>query len=152
MAKGIQMTTALDISNYVLSYCKDNGVNDCSNKKLQKLLYYIQAWSLAFNNTPVFDDQIEAWLHGPVIPQVYHKYKEYGFLSIDFLEDVYVEFLDKKLIDDILSKYAIYDADFLEMRTHIESPWREARQGDKIITHDMMRRYYKGVLDHGGVK
>jgi len=149
--------TALNTSKYILKYCNEKKVSDCSNKKLQKLLYYVQAWSLALGKGIVFDDTIEAWVHGPVVRDVYCKYKEFGFKPIAFDLRGYDQscFTKAKIatIDSILDVYSKYDAEFLEMRTHMESPWLEARRADdKVITTDSMKRYYKNVLDNAGAK
>lgn len=144
------MCYVFDVAKYILHYCNENKIKDCSNKKLQKLLYYTQAWSLAFRNKPLFDSKIEAWLHGPVVSDIYHQYKEYKFSPITtdthvdnsiFSED------DKRLMDAVLKYYAKYDADYLEMRTHIEEPWVMARNTkSEIITHKSMKDYYKSII------
>lgn len=147
------MYNARDTAKYILKYCNENNVKDCSNKKLQKLLYYVQAWSLAFTGKALFSDPIEAWLHGPVVADIYRKYKEFGFNPIPisaveligFSENYFSDKTD--MVNSILSHYTAYDADFLEMRTHIEAPWKEARQTNtRIITEESMERYYKEVL------
>ena len=146
--KGLAMCTALNVAKYIQLYCQQKNISDCSNKKLQKLLYYVQAWSCALrHNRPIFDENIEAWLHGPVVPSIYHKYKEYGFSPIPFdRHGLNMECIEphQGLIDAVLDIYAVYDADYLEMRTHMEAPWIEARQkDDKVITHKMMGDYYR---------
>lgn len=151
------MCTALNTAKYVLNYCKDNNIRDCSNKKLQKLLYYVQAWSLAFDNGPVFEDEIEAWVHGPVVRSVYRKYKDFGFnpiivdnrgYDVDCFSDT-----TKAIMDNVLKTYSKYDAEFLEMRTHLEAPWIDARTtGVAIISQDSMRTYYKSMLDKNNAR
>ena len=147
------MCTALNTAKYILNYCKDNGIRDCSNKKLQKLLYYVQAWSLAFDNGPVFDDEIEAWVHGPVVRSVYRKYKDFGFNPIFVVDNRGYDadcFSDttRIIMDTVLKTYSKYDAEVLEMRTHLESPWIEARRsGSTVISQDSMRTYYKSMLE-----
>lgn len=146
------MCTVLNVAKYIQKYCVDNGIKDCSNKKLQKLLYYVQAWSCALRgNIPVFEAQIEAWLHGPVVPEIYRKYKQYGYLQIPFdSHGLNMEALEehKLIIDSVLRVYAKYDADFLEMRTHIENPWIEARRtDDKIISLESMGNFYRKMSD-----
>ena len=49
-----------------------------TNLKLQKLLYYAQGCVMALTDEPLFDEDIQAWEHGPVVPEIYHKYKSYG--------------------------------------------------------------------------
>jgi uncharacterized phage-associated protein len=139
-----------DTTKYILYYCNQKNIPDCSNKKLQKLLYYVQAWSLVFTGKKVFEADIEAWLHGPVVPDIYHEYKEFGFDPIPFDVSKYNNKTlgNQKLVDAILAEYVIYDAEYLEYRTHIEDPWRETRlRGEKIITCDAMKNYYKDVFD-----
>jgi uncharacterized phage-associated protein len=46
---------------------------DITNLKLQKLLYYCQAWSLVFTGQALFAERIEAWVHGPVVPSIFRK-------------------------------------------------------------------------------
>ena len=70
-----------DVAEYVITYSevKDYGI---SNLKLQKILYLIQAYSLIHTKKPCFSEDIEAWDFGPVIPEVYRKYKQFGSTDI----------------------------------------------------------------------
>jgi len=54
------------IADYFIYKGKEEN-KPITNKKLQKLLYYSQAWYLVFNKKPLFKDKIEAWVHGPAI-------------------------------------------------------------------------------------
>ncbi len=67
-----------NIAEYFL-WKASNESRPVTNKKLQKLLYYAQAWSLVLRDKKLFDDKIEAWIHGPAIRKVYLGYKEFGF-------------------------------------------------------------------------
>jgi uncharacterized phage-associated protein len=104
-----------------------------TNKKLQKLVYYSQAWSLVLNNKKLFNEKIEAWIHGPAIKSVYMEYKSFGFNPIQ--KEVDCELLknlsseSKKLLNNIWSVYGGLDAGYLELLTHNEMPWKEAREG-----------------------
>ncbi|VDG23480.1 Panacea domain-containing protein [Lactiplantibacillus mudanjiangensis] len=109
---------------------------DMSPKKLQKLLYYAYAWVLTLTNEDshhldnrLFNNHFEAWVHGPVLPTIYRKYREYGYHSIP-KQVTTPHFTDE--IDDILKQvweeYGNYTADELESITHQEKPWQEARQ------------------------
>lgn len=147
------MCTVLNVAKYIQKYCVENGITDCSNKKLQKLLYYVQAWSCALrNDRPVFDAAIEAWLHGPVVPEIYRKYKSLGYQPIPFEpRGLNMECLQEHLpiIDAVLRIYAKYDADFLEMRTHMEAPWIEARRAeDKVISLKAMGDFYREMAQN----
>lgn len=110
-----------------------------SPKKLQKILYYAYSWTLALLNETVddlsfrlFDDKFEAWVHGPVVPRIYHKYKDYGWDDIpkinnynrsDFSGDV----LD--VLEQVWTVYGGFSANELESITHKEDPWIIARKG-----------------------
>ena len=68
---------AQNIADHFLAVANECG-SFISNLKLQKLLYYAQAWHLAIYDTRLFPERFQAWVHGPVIPEIYHRYKEFG--------------------------------------------------------------------------
>jgi uncharacterized phage-associated protein len=109
--------------------------HDITPKALQKILYFIQGFTMAFNKTLLFNDAPQAWIHGPVYPVVYNTYCEFKYNIIDIMESSYDEVNlnvsdnEKNLIDCILRFFTKYSGDVLEKITHIESPWLEARQG-----------------------
>lgn len=136
----------------VLSNLKKRPV---SNKKLQKLLYYSQAWNLVFNDAPLFKEDIEAWVHGPAVREIYTKYKKFGFNPIPSSEiknDLgLIE--EKELLNEIWRVYGKFDGDYLEVLTHEEWPWREARGeleantlSDAIISLKTMKDFYSEKL------
>lgn len=100
--------------------------------KLQKLMYFSQGWSHAFTGENLFEPDFQAWVHGPVIPELYHKYKSYEFNRID--KDFGLSIYDLGLNTDQLSvlhwvweKYSKFEAKYLETLTHLEYPWRKTR-------------------------
>lgn len=116
------------VSNYFLSKVP------MTNKKLQKMLYYAYSWYIVNNNDSnviknvLFSEQPEAWIHGPVFPTIYEKYKVFGR---DFLP-VYKEKIefDEELevfLDEIITVFGEFDGDQLELMTHNEEPWKNAR-------------------------
>lgn len=124
-----------------------------TNKKLQKLLFYSQVWSLVLNDKKLIDDKFEAWVHGAAIPSLYGRYKKFGFGEIheDFDEAEFsiLDDADRRLIDMIWSVYGKYDADYLELLNHSEEPWQNARQGvspfessSAEISEKDMKRFY----------
>jgi uncharacterized phage-associated protein len=128
-----------------------------TNKKLQKLIYYAQAWSMVLRDKVLFDEKIEAWVHGPAVKSVYNKYKIYGFSLIKKTADEAalkaIPADAKTLLDSIWSVYGKFDADYLEMLTHSEIPWQEAREGlqksdnsENEISLDSMRAFYSNKL------
>lgn len=119
------------------------------NLKLQKLMYYAQAWSLVFYGTPIFQEEFEAWVHGPVVPVLFRRFREYKWKPIS--ENVSPKDVPivRTHIDKILVGYGRFSANELERLSHSESPWKDARgalppdePSRTIITKTSMRRFY----------
>ncbi len=106
-------------------------------KKIQKLVYYAYAWFIALNNQDpnkiqyvLFDEEPEAWIHGPVFPSLYNKYRDYGFNEVSQKETVEIENDDLvSFLDNVWEIFGKYSADELEYMTHQEDPWKNARKG-----------------------
>ena len=99
----------LDVSRHVINYSntQDYGI---SNLKLQKILYFIQAFFLVSTPEQCFEEKIEAWDFGPVVPEAYREYKQYGSgdipsISYIYLNVDYMVFLEVLLFSEILSLY-----------------------------------------------
>lgn len=128
--------------------------NELTNKKLQKLLYYAQAWNLVFKDKPLFKEKIEAWVHGPAVRSIYNKYMRYGFNSIsESGKDIPTKKGLTKFLDNVWKVYGKFDGDYLEDLTHNEYPWQEARRGleesepsSRVIDLKIMKRYYSNKL------
>ena len=127
------------------------------NKKLQKLLYYSQAWSVVLNRKPIFPNKIEAWIHGPAIPEVWRVFKEFNFSSPhpEITEEQFhcLDNNDKKILDEVWTIYGRFDGNYLETLSHNELPWQKAREGfsasessQNEITLDMMNDFYSQKL------
>jgi uncharacterized phage-associated protein len=126
---------------------------EITNLKLQKLLYYSQAWNLVFKGKPLFLESIEAWIHGPVVPSMFRRFKEYRWspitCSVEASDDVAII----EHIESVLAAYGKFDASQLERLTHHEDPWIEARRGlepdapsRNVISHSAMRNFYSSRL------
>lgn len=142
------MFSAFDIAKYFLTLSDDEEGDLISNMKLQKLLYYAQGFHLAIFDAPLFDERIEAWTHGPVVPDVYHYYKQYGSGSIPFPPDFdYTKFNEptKELLDEVYDVYGQFSASALRNISHDEPPWRDAGQSGEI-THNSMKKYFQTRL------
>lgn len=127
-----------------------------THKKLQKLCYYAQAWHLTLYDTELVDTQFEAWVHGPVSPELYHEYKHYRWNDIEACEQPYVEQENAEFIDMIYDTFGPYTGDDLEYITHQEDPWRNARSGKEpwetsntVITYQSMKEFYTEVHRRG---
>ncbi len=146
---------ALTVAEYFID--KANKEKEViTNKKLQKLLYYSQVWSLVLNKEKLFSERIEAWVHGPAIPSVYRKFKIFEFNPIK-LDTANISFgFSKKqvdLLENIWSVYGKYNAEYLEALTHSELPWQEARKeksasepSNNIISLATAKKFYAGKL------
>ncbi len=142
------------IVRYFMQKSRQAKRNDFTNKKVQKLLFYAQAWSLVLNKKPLFNEKFEAWVHGAAIPKVYRTYSKFGTNQIE--EEIEVEEFgkilseeEKDLLDNIWEVYGKYDADYLELLNHQEDPWQNARAGmpagmasNAVIDEGVMREYY----------
>ncbi|MBS9384424.1 MAG: DUF4065 domain-containing protein [Dolichospermum sp. BR01] len=126
-----------------------------SPMKLQKLCYYAQGYALA-EEKELFPENFQAWQHGPVIYDLYYKYKQYKWHPID--EDVSEpDEIDYEYLQDIVSAYGRYDGAALSTMTHRERPWLDAR-GDldelegsnALITKESLRDYFAYKLKANG--
>lgn len=102
-----------------------------THKKLQKLCYFAQAWYLANYGVPLVPNRFEAWVHGPVSPDLYSKYRGWGWEQIPMVnqEVFFSNEAVRSFLDNVYNTYGSYDADNLERITHSEMPWQKARQG-----------------------
>jgi len=145
----------LDIASYLIHISVKNE-RPLTNKKLQKLLYYAQAWSLVLRKQSLFDEPIEAWVHGPVVKSVYQKFKEFGFGIIQNQPPFDINSLSldiREHLDEIWRVYGKYDAQYLEALSHSEPPWILARDSldaetnsDSIISHESMESFYSALF------
>jgi uncharacterized phage-associated protein len=120
-------TTAQIIANYFLWLSNESG-SFLSNLKLQKLLYYAQGWHLGLGKGRLFKDQMQAWVHGPTIPSIYGRYKKFSYQPI--AENVGKPELPPKteqFLKGFAKVFFPLDAFYLELATHKESAWLNAR-------------------------
>lgn len=109
-----------------------------SPKKLQKLLYYAHAWTLTLTNETadnlenrLFEEEFQAWVHGPVIPKIYQQFKHYGYSDIvlDNIDNVRFDDDIEDILDQVWDVYGSFSGNELESITHQETPWIMARNG-----------------------
>lgn len=150
--------SALYLSYYVLSSVPSTQL------KLQKLVYYCEAWHLAYLEHPLIDEDFEAWIHGPAVRSLWDHYKTNGMYANLFLtpesttkiKDYFNRVLQPEqveLIGDVLKEYGDKSAYHLESLTHSELPWREARNGygqnqrsESVISKKTMKEYYQSLF------
>lgn len=151
---------ATEVAEYLLYLAgQEEEPEFLSHLRLQKLLYYTQGWALALLDRPLFDDRIEAWQHGPVVPAVWREYKDFGYdplptIDADRLPTFSAE--DSELIEKVWSAYRPYSATSLRDMTHGELPWIEAREGfspgqacNAEIKLSTMQTYFKSLAANG---
>ena len=152
------MPTAKDVAQYILSKQDVAAEDTISNLKLQKLVYYAQGFTLAMTNEPLFNEKIEAWDHGPVVPALYHEYKGYKGGSIpppaeEDIQKVQGIFSDqqKEIIDEVLDVYGQFSAWKLRNLSHEDEPWiNHHEKVDTTIYPDEMKNYFKQLLVNNG--
>lgn len=143
------MANVFDTARYIL---EQSG--SMSTMKLQKLCYYSQAWALVWDDSPLFQEEFQAWANGPVCPELFFKTK--GSYSVNASDetggigDLSEE--QKDTINCVLDYYGKHDAQWLSQLTHMEEPWIKAREGvpsgagcNQIITKESMALYYGGL-------
>lgn len=143
------MHTATQVAKWFLAHNRivadDGGAEYISNLKLQKLLYYAQGSFLAVNGRPLFNDEIIAWQHGPVVESVYHEYKGNGSNGIPFDEDFdFSQFSDdeNELLQEVYDTFGQYSAWKLRNMTHTEKPWLSTPQ-NTVISQESIMDFFK---------
>lgn len=138
------MYDVMTVAEYIIYRC-NNLQKTISNLKLQKILYFVQAEFLVVKGLPCFQARIEAWDFGPVVPEVYQKYKVYGSTSIPCYGYCFDPFThkDKELIDGIVDECANYSAATLVRITHNQDPWKNTYASyNNIITNESIKSYF----------
>lgn len=147
--------TALDVSRWLLMRNNINvrlfGDELLTHLKIQKLLYYAQGIFLAYTNgQELFDEDIYAWEHGPVVPEVYDVYKENKGNEIEYiktehddilLEEVSNEEKLKDVLEAVFINYGKYSAWHLRNMTHEEKPWKTTPL-NQIIEKDLIKKFF----------
>lgn len=144
------MASVHDVAVYVLHRRKETTA-----MKLQKLVYYCQAWSLLWDEKAIFPEKIEAWANGPVVKELYQVHKgKYSVSPADFPQgDLQNTTKDQReTIEAVLDYYGDKSSQWLSDLTHMEAPWKNARKGldcnersNKEIKLSDMEEYYGGL-------
>jgi uncharacterized phage-associated protein len=147
--------SAKQVTDWFLSRINTEAGDTISPLKLQKLIYYAQAWHLAIFETPLFDEKIEAWMHGPVVVSQYQRFQEICrdcVIDVDKIELEVADFTPEveQLLSEVHAIYGEHSASYLEALTHQEMPWISSRNGlpeyarcNNEITHESMKTFYK---------
>lgn len=142
------MLSCHDVADYFLAQQDEESGDTISNLKLQKLVYYAQGFHLAIHGKPLFGEQIQAWTHGPVVPDLYHRFKGYGPGAIPQQGELDLSKYDKQtteLLNEVYSVYGQFSGWKLRNMTHEEAPWANAEKPG-VITHEAMADYFKTLV------
>ena len=136
------------VALYLLNACED-----ITHLALQKMLYYVQAFYKTFYDGYIFEDDCEAWIHGPVYSEVAKKYSNYNFSehgNIVVADDFSCD--EKSVMDNVVANFGCYSGKILEYFTHSEMPWMETRKGlgdyeiqNRIIDKKLIENYFSSV-------
>lgn len=143
------MANIFNVARYILRK-QDN----MSTWKLQKLCYYAQAWSLAWTEQPLFEEDFQAWANGPVAPVLFAQHRgKFSVSESDFPSNL--ESLpnltedEKDTINKVLEFYGDFEPYQLREQTHSESPWKNARgnlpdgaPSNNVISKESMGNFY----------
>jgi uncharacterized phage-associated protein len=142
-----------DVAEYIL---RSRG--EMTAMKLQKLVYYSQAWSLVWDERPMFDEAIQAWANGPVCRTLYSAHhRQFSVVPHSILPAGTEPDLDdraKGTIEAVLNFYGDKSAQWLSDLTHLEAPWILAREragvaegqaSEEEISLFDMHEYYSGI-------
>ena len=145
----------IDVANFFLSAMDDDAGDLISNLKIQKLVYYAQGVHLAMFDTILFDEEILAWEHGPVVSSLYQEFKAFGKNAIEpnfteFDMNVFTED-QKNMLKDVYNTFGQFSAWVLRNMTHEESPWLETTQNGKVIggviSTELLKNYFKTQIE-----
>jgi uncharacterized phage-associated protein len=143
------MRSVLDVAAYIVQ-----KLGPVTAMKLQKLVYYSQAWSLVWDEKPLFREKVEAWANGPVVRRLFDIHKgQFKVKSVPGGDPARLKADERETVDAVLNFYGRKSSQWLSDLTHLEAPWRNARaglpdgtRGTAEITHASMADYY-GSLD-----
>ncbi|EGO5859756.1 hypothetical protein B6A11_01275 [Enterococcus faecalis] len=150
MREGISMSDVRHVARYIIEQ-----LGGMTTMKLQKLVYYCQAWSLAWDEKPLFEEEFQAWANGPVCYELFSEHRGKFKVDENFLQD----YSDYKFEPDeletiriVIEHYAEKSPHYLSELTHKERPWKETRgslplgeSSMEIIPKELMQEYYAGI-------
>ncbi len=144
------MATIFDVAKYITE-----RTGEVSAMKLQKLMYYAQAWSLVWEEEPLFINDFQAWANGPVLPTLYARHRGMFKVDASLFNDASSDNLtaaERGNIDKVLAFYGDKTAQWLSNLTHQENPWLDARgdlpvgaASEVVIPQAAIHEYYSSL-------
>jgi uncharacterized phage-associated protein len=144
----VKMANVFDVAQYIL-----HEQGPMTAMKLQKLVYYCQAWSVVWDQKPIFDEEIQAWASGPVVPKLYKIHKgQYQISTLPEGDEGNLASPERDTVNAVLACYGDKTAQWLSDLTHMEDPWVKAREGipegelcENEITLSSLEEYYSSL-------
>jgi uncharacterized phage-associated protein len=142
--------TASDAAKFFVGKADPDAGDHITHLKLQKLIYFAQAYYLANFGKPLFDEDFQAWPHGPVVQSVWHEYKGHSYNPIPPVGAFEIDDNHARwYLDAVWDKFGVFSAKKLEQMTHEHLPWQEARgelppeaKCKTVISKDSMKKFY----------
>lgn len=135
---------ASEVAEYIIARCHQKH-EAISNLKLQKILYFVQAQFIVKLGVPCFDNIMQAWNYGPVVPDVYRKYRGYGNTNIPSFggKKFHFEKDEQRTLDATIDRASEYAASQLVEIAHNQCPWIDAyKKADRIITPESIKKFF----------
>ena len=151
------MATPQNVADWFLNRLDRDAGEAITHLQLQKLLYYAQAWALVMLGQPLFEEEFQAWTHGPVLRSIFDKYKGNGWNALPASDHPPYAFTEEQtqLLNDVADVYGKYSAKALERMTHADAPWRDARGNlpaearcEAIISREAIQKFYRDLLEN----
>lgn len=153
-----QMYTPQHVANFFID-CANRDGRSLDPLKLIKLVYIAYGWVLALTNKRLFNERIEAWKHGPVIPSIYHEFKNSRYSQIDEkASDWNMETGDfvtpevpasdpttRMILEKVWAAYSGFSGWALRNKTHEpDTPWSMTYDGSmsKVIPDDLISSHF----------
>lgn len=155
------MVSSINVANFLLRQAaREPQPESLTQLRLQKLLYYVQGWSLAVRGTPMFSGRIEAWTHGPVVKDVYRGFSSFEdqpiTVTISEGSPPALDAEDAFFTAAVWQSYKQYSSTQLWEMTHNELPWKQTRAGlsptakcDREIPLSVMEEYFSQEFEQG---
>lgn len=143
---------ATDIANWFIYKFAESG-DPITHLKVQKLLYYAEAWHQVINNSELIEGEFQAWAHGPVVPEVFQSFRKHGWNTLpipDKSELPKISSSAENILEQVLDSYGELPAKTLENMTHKDEPWIKARHGfepeercENIMPKSEIKNFFK---------
>lgn len=154
-----QFATPNSVASYILTIVDRDAGEVVTHLKLQKLVYYVQAWYLANFDRPLFEEDLQAWAHGPVARTLYDRYKGNQWGALPCLSRSNLQAVVRPFVKAVYDEYGQFGAKKLEEITHSEAPWKDTRGNlspearcEKRISKISIRNFYAGRLGKKEIK